>query len=483
MAETFEAVRRGPAGFEQRVCLKRILAGHSADPRLVELFLDEARLLAQMRFANIVQVHDFGAADGTYYMALELVEGADLQALLHDIWTTGQQLPEALALHIVAELLAALEYAHGLASGGEQQNIVHRDISPSNILVSLHGEVKLTDFGIAKFRNRRHRTQTGQTKGKLAYMSPEQVRGGDLDGRSDLFSLGIVLFEMLTGQHPFDGETDLELLNNIVHGRRRDPGRLLDTVDPPVRLLLDALLAGDARQRPAGARDALAMLPVAPARHRTRHLLAEPVARHRKTVTAKAAAWVAQPPPSTTAPVPEASPTAPAAFVGPGATQTLPPRGHSTTPAPATAADTDAAARSRAGGRRWLLATTAVTAVLLLGFLALTWLQRTGGRPPPPPEVADGAQPAAVKASASAGGPTPPVPVHATAHEAGAAPVRAVRPPQAAKPAQQLRPVPVSAPGTPRPRKPKPRPAPRTTPPASRNGDGASPYTLELDDF
>ncbi len=257
MAETFVAVRRGPEGFQQTVCLKRILQGHTAEPSFIELFLDEARLLAQLRCAGIVQVYDFGAADGTYYMALELIDGADMDALIGSLAKRDMRLPPEVALYIATQLLVALDYAHSVVVDGHPLNIVHRDISPSNILLSMHGEVKLTDFGIAKSRGRKHKTQTGHTKGKVAYMSPEQVRGEELDARSDLFAVGVLLYEMLTGTHPFYAPTDLTLLNNILSGKRRALLELLPEASPPVVALVDALLQVEAGNRPASAGDAL----------------------------------------------------------------------------------------------------------------------------------------------------------------------------------------------------------------------------------
>ncbi len=261
MAETFIAVKRGPAGFEQKVCLKRILHGHTADPSFVELFLDEARLLAQLSYAGIVQVYDFGEVDGTYYMALELVDGADLDAILRGAAKARTRLPVSVALYISAQLLGALGYAHDLSVDGEPLHIVHRDISPSNILLSRHGEVKLTDFGIAKSRNRTHRTQTGHTKGKVAYMSPEQVRGEALDARSDLFSAGVVVYELLTGRHPFDADTDLTLLNNILAGTRRSVKDQVPELSDEMALFVDRLLRVDPAERPASAAEALALIP------------------------------------------------------------------------------------------------------------------------------------------------------------------------------------------------------------------------------
>lgn len=262
MAETFVAMRRGPARFEQRVCLKRILAGRAADPRFVELFLDEARLLAKLRNAAIVQVYDFGESEGTYYMALELVDGMDLEALLNALRSRGKRLPTALALYVAGQILSALHYADSLVIDGEPLQLVHRDISPSNVLLSVQGEVKLTDFGIAKARGRQHKTQTGHTKGKVAYMSPEQVRGDDLDCRSDLFAVGVVLYEMLSGVHPFDAPTDLALLNNILTGKYRPIGELLPDLPSTVLELLQRLLAVDRDARPANPGDALMMVSV-----------------------------------------------------------------------------------------------------------------------------------------------------------------------------------------------------------------------------
>jgi eukaryotic-like serine/threonine-protein kinase len=261
MAETFVAIRRGPAGFEQRVCLKRILPGCAADPLFVELFLDEARLLARLQCRNIVHVYDFGETNGTYYMSLELVDGVDLEALLRALHARGVRMPPSVALYVVGELLSALSYAHTLEIDGEAQHIVHRDISPSNILISKNGEVKLTDFGIAKARGRSHRTQTGHTKGKVAYMSPEQMRAEPLDGRSDLFAVGVVLFELLTGTHPFDANTDFALQLNIMQGKRPPLHELLPDAPEPIARLVDALLATDAAQRPASAADAMALIP------------------------------------------------------------------------------------------------------------------------------------------------------------------------------------------------------------------------------
>ncbi|MDB4990970.1 MAG: serine/threonine protein kinase [Myxococcaceae bacterium] len=286
MAQTFVAMRRGPAGFEQKVCLKRILPEYAMDTALVEQFLDEARLLAALRHANIVQVYDFGEADGSYFMALELIDGADLENIQRYLVSQKLEMPASVALHIVAETLKALHYAHHAELDGEPLHLVHRDISPSNLLLSRAGEVKLADFGIAKSTHRRHKTRAGFTKGKVAYMSPEQVRGGELDGRSDLFAVGIVLHELLTGVHPFDADTDITLLGNILSGTRPNLAALSPPLRPELVRLIDALLATDPAERPDTAVDALSLVPSLEQQFRIERQIGEIVAA---SVAAKAA--------------------------------------------------------------------------------------------------------------------------------------------------------------------------------------------------
>ncbi len=261
MAETFLAVRNRSVGPAQRVCLKRILAAYAGDPSFLELFSDEAQLLAHMHHPGIVQIYDFGEADGTLYMALELVEGVDLERIQAALTHRKERLQPAVAIFLVSKLLSALDYAHTLAVHGQPLQVVHRDISPSNVLISRRGDVKLTDFGIAKARGRKHRTQSGFTKGKLAYMSPEQVRAHELDARSDLFAVGVVLHELLTGAHPFDAPTEVELLGKILSGDRPRLRSLLRRAPPRLVATIDALLEVDPANRPESAREALQMLP------------------------------------------------------------------------------------------------------------------------------------------------------------------------------------------------------------------------------
>jgi serine/threonine protein kinase len=280
MAETFIALRRGPAGFEQRVCLKRVLPAYAAETQFVQMFLDEARLLARLRNANITQVYDFGQAEGTYYMAIELVEGLDLEALLRALEATGERIPVGLCCFILGQLLSALAYVHSLSSDGQSLGLVHRDISPSNVLVSTHGEVKLTDFGIAKSRKRVHRTKTGHTRGKLAYMSPEQLHGKEVDATADLFAMGVVAFELLTGQHPFESTTDIGVVHNIASGTRPALADLAPGLSPALTGLVDQLLQTDRAGRPASAERALELLPHDYPPYLAQRELADLVKRH-----------------------------------------------------------------------------------------------------------------------------------------------------------------------------------------------------------
>ncbi len=213
MAEIFRARIRGELGFEKKVVIKRILPHLAADPSFVDMFVDEATLTARLEHPKIVQVLDFGQVEGRYFIALELVDGVDVLAVLRDVNERKTHLEPALAVHIVSDVLEALDYAH-TATGEDGRNlgIVHRDVTPSNILLSRQGEVKLGDFGIARAGERRGVTAAGAVKGKYSYMSPEQALGEDVDGRSDLFAAGIVLAEVLTGRRLFAGKSDLDIL-------------------------------------------------------------------------------------------------------------------------------------------------------------------------------------------------------------------------------------------------------------------------------
>jgi serine/threonine protein kinase len=218
-AEIFLAKQHGAQGFEKTVVLKRIFTTFYADPQFRHMLVDEAHVAMSLNHSNIVQVLDLGEAEGRYFLALELVDGWTLDRILKRSKAAGVPIPPALALYITAEVCRALGYAHAKKrSDGKPLGIVHRDVSPHNVMMSAEGEVKLTDFGIAKAQNKTEKSLGNLIKGKVAFMSPEQAAGGELDGRSDLFSVGTMLYAMITRRHPFDAPTDYETLMLVKNG-------------------------------------------------------------------------------------------------------------------------------------------------------------------------------------------------------------------------------------------------------------------------
>ena len=216
MAEIFLATQHGAEGFERRVVLKQILAPLLADPKFKNMIIDEAHVAMSLNHSNIVQVLDLGQWKGRYFLVLELVDGWDLNQILTRVRQSKFALPPEISIYLIAEICRALNYAHAQTRGGKPLGIVHRDVSPHNVLVSEQGEVKLTDFGIAKVTTgRRERTGQGIIKGKLAFMSPEQASGTELDARSDLFSVGTMLYLFFTGRRPFESPTDLETVLRV----------------------------------------------------------------------------------------------------------------------------------------------------------------------------------------------------------------------------------------------------------------------------
>ncbi len=214
MAEVWRARAYGLAGFEKILVIKRVLDSLAKDDEFVRLFIDEAKISVQLLHVNIVQVFELGEVNGSYYMALEYVHGLDLARLLARTKSAGG-FPIPLGLFVTCEVLKALQFAHERTSEeGQPLRIVHCDISPQNMLVSYAGEVKITDFGISRaaFQSK---SLHDVIRGKYAYMSPEQVEGRDLDGRSDIFSLGIVLYEMLTGRRLFKAKTREETIARV----------------------------------------------------------------------------------------------------------------------------------------------------------------------------------------------------------------------------------------------------------------------------
>ena len=249
MAEVFAATREGAAGFEKQVALKRILPHLVDDPELVEMFLDEARLASKLTHANVAQVFDFGEADGSFFIVMEWIRGKDLRRVMRAAAEAGVAVTPVQAALVGQGVARALACAHGLEDDhGRPLGLVHRDVSPQNVLVSFDGEVKLTDFGIAKIATGRSRTAVGVIKGKCAYMSPEQARGEALDGRTDLFALGVVLWELLAGQPLFTGRSDPEILRAV----ERFEAPPLRSVRPEVPADLEAVVVRALGKDPAG---------------------------------------------------------------------------------------------------------------------------------------------------------------------------------------------------------------------------------------
>jgi len=216
MAEVYLAAHRGFGDFERRVALKKILPVYSGMEEFAGLFQDEARISAALDHSGIVQVHDFGQHEGEFYIAMEYVDGPDLEEVLDRCRRRGILPPIEAVLHIGHRLAGCLEYAHSRRdASGRALNIVHRDVSPPNVLIGIHGEIKLTDFGVARAEIRNIHTRPGVLRGKYAYMSPEQVRHEPVDHRSDIFSLGTVLYEALTGVNPFEGSTDYQTMESV----------------------------------------------------------------------------------------------------------------------------------------------------------------------------------------------------------------------------------------------------------------------------
>jgi serine/threonine-protein kinase len=261
MAEVFRARRVGAAGFSRTVCIKRILPTFCQDKPFVEMFIDEANTGAQLRHSNIVAIDDFGEVDGRYFLAMEFIQGVDASKLLSALAADRRSLPWEVGAFMLREVLSALDYAHRKkAPDGGPLNVVHRDVSPHNVLLSTAGEVKLTDFGIARARTRIHQTSAHVVKGKLAYMAPEQARAQPLDGRADLFSAGVSAYEWLANQRPFTGKNEPEVVSNLLKGRREKLSALRPDVPDALESVIDGLLEVDRNRRIESASAALALL-------------------------------------------------------------------------------------------------------------------------------------------------------------------------------------------------------------------------------
>ena len=256
MAEVFRARRSTGAaielGVQKEVAIKRMHAGFSSDPRFVEMFVEEARLVARLHHPNIITLHDVGVDRGQLYLAMELVDGVSLSKINRALARRGERMPVRVAAEIGIQVADALAHAHGLTDeAGRPLELVHRDVSPQNILIDRSGVVKLADFGIARTAERVSHTATGVFKGKVPYVAPEQIKAEPYDHRADLYALGVVLFELATGRTPFDGPSEAAVIFQIVDGRAELGA--LEASDPVLAAAVRACLSPAPDRRPASA--------------------------------------------------------------------------------------------------------------------------------------------------------------------------------------------------------------------------------------
>src|SRR3954470_10755406 len=250
MGEVYLARQRGIDGFQKLLVIKTLLPHLCEDEEFITMFKDEARVTAQLIHPNICQVFEFEQVGGVYYMAMEYLRGEDLRRLWKACEQKGTPLRVPLICRIISDAAAGLDFAHSLRdSRGDPFNIVHRDISPQNILVTFEGGVKIIDFGVAKAAGRAQHTQTGALKGKYSYMSPEQVAGLEVDGRSDIFALGIVLHELLTGRRLFKADSDVQTLARVRECVVAPPSRLNPQLPPGLDAIVLKSLAKDPNDR------------------------------------------------------------------------------------------------------------------------------------------------------------------------------------------------------------------------------------------
>lgn len=264
MAETALALRRGADEFEQRVCLKRILPAFSKDAEFVRAFQNEARLGMRLVHPHVCRLYDFGNHEGTFWMSMEFLDGGDLRSLLENLSELGQPIPIDVVLLLALDIASALHYAHELRVDGKPQEIVHRDISPSNVLIDSTGHFKLADFGIAKASASGEVTRTGVVKGKIPYMAPEHARGMKIDARADLWSFGVLLYESLAGERPFRGSHEVETLLAVTEGRRKKLLEVAPHTPPILASVVEKLLEPDLDKRIRRAADVIEALASTP---------------------------------------------------------------------------------------------------------------------------------------------------------------------------------------------------------------------------
>ncbi|MCB0326400.1 MAG: protein kinase [Bdellovibrionales bacterium] len=262
MAEVFKAKLQGAKGFEKTLALKKILPEYSSDEEFLTMFIDEARISSSLAHPNIVQVFDFGEFGHQFYLAMEYIDGSNLKNLFFKNLRSGHQLKKETVYYIIQKMASALEYAHNVQLEDHDQmlHLVHRDVSPQNILISRLGEVKITDFGIAKAAIKLSQTQPGKIQGKYSYMSPEQALGKKIDHRSDIFSLGIIFYELLSNRKVYGSSDTVKRYKQATKAEIPRIGGILDQLPSQIDELITKMLSPKPEDRPQSCGEIVALL-------------------------------------------------------------------------------------------------------------------------------------------------------------------------------------------------------------------------------
>jgi len=256
MAEVFRAESAGVEGFKKQVAIKRVLPHLSEKKKFISMFLDEARLSAHLSHSNVAQVFDIGVGDNAFFIVMEYVDGADLKAVIETLRNTGREFPMEEACFITLKMCEGLAYAHELVDPkGRRLNIVHRDVSPPNVLITKYGEVKIVDFGLAKASSQLEKSEPGIIKGKFSYLSPEAAQGQEVDHRADIFAVGIILWEMLAGRRLFLGESDYQTVKQVQQAKVPPIKQFNRRVPPELEAIIARALARDPNERYQTARE------------------------------------------------------------------------------------------------------------------------------------------------------------------------------------------------------------------------------------
>jgi eukaryotic-like serine/threonine-protein kinase len=256
MAEVFRAESAGLEGFKKQVAIKRVLPHLSQKKKFISMFLDEARLSAHLSHSNCVQVFDIGVGDNAYFIVMEFVDGADLKAILEALKKQGRTVAIEEAVFIAIKICEGLSYAHELVdSDGRPFTVVHRDMSPPNVLITKYGEIKIVDFGLAKASSQLEKSEPGIIKGKFSYLSPEAALGKEVDARADIFAVGTILWEMLSGRRLFLGDTDFATVKLVQQAAAPPLSKVNSNVPPSLDEIVAKALARDPAQRFQTARE------------------------------------------------------------------------------------------------------------------------------------------------------------------------------------------------------------------------------------